>query len=445
MELAKSIFIQRPKRVIFNFQSLKQRMKRNKSRALYKNKNKSKNKSIRRQSGAGGCWGGICSTNKPNVNETAHNSPPLPPLSPFKENNIQMVRNPMFKTATVAEERVYTPRTPEGQSPENAPNPIASLTWLWKTAEYRFTTKYPRKYHDFNFTQGQAIDYLHGNRDILRKAAYNNVIFVLKLGFLNNKLLQEFLERASSDIESLSQPELDYLNNLIIKEYKKAQIKKLKEEVLEDFKTTCYTYNASIIEPANKPYTEELTNLFEQLVVSRARALLTRFERDLQPAGTNVADLVENRLMRIRSTVKNSVGISSLRGGRSRKNSSRKTRKNKQRGSGGCFGLSCSKNNTGVNENAHRRPTTEPVRFTDNPIVTRLKAIDKERAKLMNLVLEQANLQGKESMGKITVKEQEQLNALKVQNLQSKMEELVKEQTELMSKMQAYSKVVRDM
>jgi hypothetical protein len=32
----------------------------------------------RRQRGSGGCWGGICSTNNPSVNDTAHTS-----LSPF--------------------------------------------------------------------------------------------------------------------------------------------------------------------------------------------------------------------------------------------------------------------------------------------------------------------------------------------------------------------------
>jgi hypothetical protein len=417
-------------------------MARGKSRNLYKNKNKG----TKRQRGAGGCWGGICSTNNPTINETAHK----PPLSSFKQDEVHMVQNPMFKSATAAEERVYTPRTPEGAppggvAPENVPNPIASLTWLWKTVEYRFTTTYPRKYHDFNFTQGQAIDYLHGNRDILRNAAYTNVIFVLKLEFLNKKEIHEFLERASSDIEALSQAELDYLNNLIVKDYKKAQLKKLKEDILEDFKTTCYTYNASILEPANKPYTEELTGLFERLVVSPARALLSRLERDLQPAGTNVEYIVENKLMRIRGSVKQSVGFSTLRGGRTRKNSLRKTRKNKQRGSGGCFGFGCSKNNTGVNENAHRRPTTKPMQFTENPIVTRLKLINDERAKVIKIVLEQINLQAKEDMGTITVDQQERLNALKVQNPQGKMDELVSEQTELMSKMQAYSRAVRDM
>jgi hypothetical protein len=121
------------------------------------------------------------------------------------------------------------------------------------------------------------------------------------------------------------------------------------------------------------------------------------------------------------------------------------TRKNKQRGSGGCFGFGCSKNNTGVNENSHRRPTTKPMQFTENPIVTRLKIINDERAKMLKLVLEQMNLQGKERMGTITVDQQERLNALKVQNPQGKMDELVSEQTELMSKMQAYSRAVRDM
>ena len=308
-EFTKSIFILRPK----------QRMVRGKSRNLYKNKNKG----TRKQRGAGGCWGGICSTNNPPINETAHNP------QAGADNTFHMVQNPMFKG-------VDTPRLPESQPPENVQNPIASLTWLWTTAEYRFTEKYPIKYHDFNFTQGQAIDYLHGKRDILREVAYTNVIFVLKLEFLNKREIHEFLERASSDIETLTQAELDYLNNLIVKKYKNAEIKNLKDTILKDFKTTSYTYNASILEPANKPYTAKLTNLFERLVVSPARSLLTRLERDLQPAGTNVAALVEEELMRIRTAVKNSVDPSILRGGRSRKNNLRKTRKNKQRGSGKC-------------------------------------------------------------------------------------------------------------
>jgi hypothetical protein len=406
-------------------------MARGKSRNLYKNKRiRTRTK---RQRGAGGCWGGICSTNNPTINETAH-APPHLSLK-VKENDVHMVQNPMFKDATV----------PKTQPPENAPTPIPALTWLWKTAEYRFTNKYTRKYHDFRFTQGQAIDYLHGNRDILRQVSYNTVVFVLKSVFLGNKEIHEFLEKASSDIDSLLQPELDYLNNLIIKEYNKAEIKRLKEEVLQDFKGMCYTYNASTIEPANKPYLEELTNLFERLVVSPARGLLTRLERDLQPAGTNVTDIVENKLMRIRGSVKQSVNVSSLRGGRLRKNSLRKTRRNRQRGSGGCFGWGCSKNNTGVNENAHKRPTTKPMQFTENPIVTRLKLINDERAKVLKLVLEQINLQGKKDMGTITVDQQERLNALKVQNPQGKMDELVSEQTELMSKMQSYSRALRDM
>jgi hypothetical protein len=76
-------------------------MKRDKlkSRAVRKSKNKRSRLRTRRQRGAGGCWGGICSFNKPQntgVNEGAHRPPLTVRTATLQAEPNTLTLNPMF-------------------------------------------------------------------------------------------------------------------------------------------------------------------------------------------------------------------------------------------------------------------------------------------------------------------------------------------------------------
>jgi len=399
-------------------------MKPSKSKVLYKSKRRNKKDKLgtRKQRGAGGCWGGLCSTNNPTVNDTAHVSR----RAPSGEEEIHMQQNPMFKVVppslgTAAKTTVYS-QAAEGQvankgsvaTVPTVPRSIQNLTWLWETAEYRFTKMYTKEIINFKSLAQRAIEYIHGTRDVIRKANYSHVIFVLKTSFPNNKQMQVFLERASNSIDTFSEQELDLLNNFIVRDYNRIQTRTLKEKILEDFKGSCYVYSTNLVDPTNRPYAEEITNLFERLIVFPTRGLLTILERDLQPVGTDVSGLVEGQLMAIRGTVNRSVGLTSLIGGRSRKTKS-KRKKNRQRGSGGCFGWGCSVANTGVNEGAHVAANPLASATSANPsdiLIQELENLSLQQVELQSLEIEQMDLESKQGDGLINVQEQERLNTL---------------------------------
>ena len=74
-------------------------MKRGKTKTLHKNKNKRSRLRTRRQRGAGGCWGGFCSFNKPQntgVNEGAHRPPLTVRSATLQAEPNTLTLNPMF-------------------------------------------------------------------------------------------------------------------------------------------------------------------------------------------------------------------------------------------------------------------------------------------------------------------------------------------------------------
>jgi len=384
-----------------------------KSRILYKNKNTI----TRKQRGAGGCWGGLCSGNKSTVNATAH-VPTVssnPPITMVENPMFTVVKNPLETNVPVASVR------PSAPTPKNREKHMRYLTWLWGTARDRFTKEYPRSILNYQHTQKEAMKYFNGNRDPNIKFRYNDVIFALKSYYSSDPTKYAFLDKARNNIDSLSQNERDVLNNMIIIDYTIAEIRTIKKEFLDDYKGIYYTYNEAINNPVNKLYKEDIRQLFEELVENNATKLLTYLERErlrLIHSNIDLNTLVNITLSKIKNPINKPFNISTLstlkgtfRGGRVRdgrvrnKKYSRKMKKNKQKGSGGCFGWMCSKNNTGVNNIAHQNPLSQELQ---------INTYRDELIKLAEVNLEEYDLESKENEGTLNLIEEKRLKELKL-------------------------------